>query len=565
MEASEARAQLHARLAHVRATTFNVPHEAIAAASEAEELAAQLGDEPLRVEAMLQRATACLTASQFDVARSLADVLERLPVAPAQRAGLLRVRAILAQRSGDLAAALRLANEGLVMVSTLGAEAAPVATSLHNVAANVLTLVADPAGAIDHYLKALELQRLYGGERRRENSAILQSNIGLAYRELQQWADAENAFLQALEELQVSGYVRAIVLGNLGLVRAEHGRASEAIAPLRQALALCEGLEHPRGIGTMHHNLGVALHAAGELDAAEAAYLTALEVRARVGEALDTLETRIRYASLLVDMGGHAEAEQLVLQVLESPASRDWHRRRAEAHQVLFRSYRQRGDFERALHHHEAYHAACNAWNDDRGRHRAELLRARLHSEQVAREREAERAQLDELARLSRTDALTGVANRRRSDELLAAMLETGEPFAVALLDVDRFKAVNDTHSHAVGDTVLREVAGVIQRRLRAGDTVARFGGEEFVVYFPGAAVGPAQNACERLRVAIERHDWGRVAPGLAVTASLGVTGARRGDPAEAVLGRADAALYVAKRSGRNRVVAAEPSPLPEG
>jgi diguanylate cyclase (GGDEF)-like protein len=143
-------------------------------------------------------------------------------------------------------------------------------------------------------------------------------------------------------------------------------------------------------------------------------------------------------------------------------------------------------------------------------------------------------------------------------------MLESGDTFAVALLDVDRFKVVNDAYSHAVGDTVLREVATIIQRLLRAGDTVARFGGEEFVVYFPGAAVGSARQACERLRVAIECHDWSRVAHGLVVTVSLGVAGARSGDSADALLGRADAALYVAKRGGRNQVVAADTAALPE-
>jgi diguanylate cyclase (GGDEF)-like protein len=157
---------------------------------------------------------------------------------------------------------------------------------------------------------------------------------------------------------------------------------------------------------------------------------------------------------------------------------------------------------------------------------------------------------------MAERDALTGLWNRRRSDAELAAALAAGPqartPMCVALLDLDRFKQINDTFSHATGDDVLCRVADVLRA---VPGHAGRQGGEEFILILPGD-LDEATKACEAIRMALFSYGWQSVAERLSVTVSAGVTRLRPGDDAHSALSRADELLYAAKHSGRNRVVA---------
>jgi two-component system cell cycle response regulator len=176
------------------------------------------------------------------------------------------------------------------------------------------------------------------------------------------------------------------------------------------------------------------------------------------------------------------------------------------------------------------------------------------------------RARNAELETVTRTDALTGIYNRRHLEErlhgLLAATRRHRQPVAVLMIDVDHFKAVNDSLGHAAGDAVLREIADRLRRGVRADDVVGRWGGEEFVVV--GAATGgdAAAALAERLRRAIALSAVRLEGGGeVAVTVSIGCAAGVDGD-AEELVRRADACLYEAKALGRDRTVAAvEPAP----
>jgi diguanylate cyclase (GGDEF)-like protein len=154
-------------------------------------------------------------------------------------------------------------------------------------------------------------------------------------------------------------------------------------------------------------------------------------------------------------------------------------------------------------------------------------------------------------------DQLTGMLNRKalgaRTHELAQQSQVTGEPVGVIVADVDHFKRVNDTRGHAVGDIVLKEVAYVLRKQLRAFDLAYRLGGEEFVILVPGSELAHTSELAERLRAAVAAN---LIRGGLSVTISLGVAGSRRDERFDyaAVFAEADAALYNAKRSGRNRV-----------
>jgi diguanylate cyclase (GGDEF)-like protein len=158
-------------------------------------------------------------------------------------------------------------------------------------------------------------------------------------------------------------------------------------------------------------------------------------------------------------------------------------------------------------------------------------------------------------------DPLTGLLNRRAMQTLLEREWQRhqrlGEPFALVSVDIDHFKRINDRHGHGAGDAVLREVALLLRDAARGIDLVARMGGEEFLLLLPGTDTRSGQAAAQRLRQALVTREM-LLTPGVTkvVTASFGVAAPLPGDPqVDVLLQRADAALYHAKRSGRNRVV----------
>ncbi|MBP8296763.1 MAG: GGDEF domain-containing protein [Burkholderiales bacterium] len=168
-----------------------------------------------------------------------------------------------------------------------------------------------------------------------------------------------------------------------------------------------------------------------------------------------------------------------------------------------------------------------------------------------------------QIVEASLTDALTGVGNRRRLEQALAVEIgrvrRMGGTLSAIMADVDHFKRINDEHGHGAGDKVLARVAALLKSQTRATDTVARFGGEEFIVLMPHTGIAQAAAKAEQFRGALAAEV---IAPMTApVTSSFGVAELECDEDGESLLRRADAALYRAKQGGRNRVVAAgEPS-----
>ncbi|MET3909674.1 diguanylate cyclase (GGDEF)-like protein [Bradyrhizobium sp. S3.3.6] len=162
---------------------------------------------------------------------------------------------------------------------------------------------------------------------------------------------------------------------------------------------------------------------------------------------------------------------------------------------------------------------------------------------------------IEELAEL---DELTGSYNRRCIMRLLDAEMEKSRqaaaPCAIALIDLDWFKRINDAYGHPVGDEVLRTFAITIFANIRPDDRFGRYGGEEFLLLLPGTANEAASRMLERLRGIIADLDWSAFSPGMSVTISAGVVTLRNNDTADTFLARADSALYSAKAQGRNRI-----------
>jgi diguanylate cyclase (GGDEF)-like protein len=181
---------------------------------------------------------------------------------------------------------------------------------------------------------------------------------------------------------------------------------------------------------------------------------------------------------------------------------------------------------------------------------------------ELAREVNSLRKDVEDARVAAATDKLTGAANRAAFDAELERLIELasagGQGFALLLCDLDHFKKINDTYGHPIGDRVLMGFVGFCRGKVRRGDVVARWGGEEIAILLPSASERVAHRKAQSMLKELARHDWaidgGRT---LRFTASVGVTAWTAGDTAAALLERADRALYGAKQGGRNRALRA--------
>ena len=176
--------------------------------------------------------------------------------------------------------------------------------------------------------------------------------------------------------------------------------------------------------------------------------------------------------------------------------------------------------------------------------------------EQRTEELREKTAELEEQAT---HDKLTGLFNRRYVDDFLQRELDSAHrhdrPFTIALADIDHFKRVNDSHSHAIGDKVLCRVSEILVNRCRKTDVVARYGGEEFLLCFPDTSASFAEQICSEIRYAVEKTDWSDIGLGIRMTISFGIAEVGRDSRVTTLLSDADTRLYQAKHKGRNRIV----------
>jgi diguanylate cyclase (GGDEF)-like protein len=267
-----------------------------------------------------------------------------------------------------------------------------------------------------------------------------------------------------------------------------------------------------------------------DVDAVPACLITFAEIKRIEGDVPGAL-TLLERCRELTRRDGVPEMDAIALQLL------------ATCHADL-------GNFECAYREMVEFHEAWTARRSEQSEALASVTQARFAIDEARRDRERFRE-------LAERDALTGLWNRRRSDDHLAALLTVPPadrtPLSVAILDLDHFKRINDTFSHEAGDSVLRRIGDMLRLIVDPIGHAARHGGEEFVLFLDTDPVR-ALETCERLRAAVECHDWSEIAPGLHVTTSIGVTPLRPDDEARSVLARADAHLYAAKKAGRNQV-----------
>jgi diguanylate cyclase (GGDEF)-like protein len=295
---------------------------------------------------------------------------------------------------------------------------------------------------------------------------------------------------------------RALALAKLGEIDEAGKLAEEVVLPLRAR-------ENHSGSRTAHLALGVVRRAQGDLTAARREFLAAQELLNFGARPEERLIIRYELAALAAEAAGTQEARDL-FETVRDQARQLWQLRLERV--AMLRQAQQRAEMER-----------------EQARTELALMR----------------------------DPLTGLGNRRHFDQLMASV-DAGTlpgPTALLLVDVDRFKAINDGYSHSVGDQVLRSIASTLLEHCRSDDLAIRYAGDEFTVFLH-ADLTAATQVAERIRAAVRDTDHTRIAPGLAVSLSIGVALLRPGMTAEDLFHAADHQLYEAKRRGRDRIAA---------
>ncbi|HET7231071.1 MAG TPA: tetratricopeptide repeat-containing diguanylate cyclase [Longimicrobium sp.] len=460
-------------------------------------------------------------------------------------------------RRAECPTALQLQLQALEMQRRVGDVEGEGSTHIH--LGNVYYELSDFPRALEHFRAALALKEAQRDSLGRANAM---NNIGNIYGRLHQYDTALDYHTRTLALRRGLGdrLGESIALVNVGSSYKEMGEYPRALELFQAAL------EHAEQMGNLEIRaevlvcLGDVTRQLGKLEDAVAFYTEAIHVASDTGNTATEAGARVGLGQALVAAGAPHAADELRTALvlgkrIQSPLIV------YEAHQALSDAYEAGGDLGAALEHYRAYHRVKDEVEGAETERRIQAILTRAEIERGQREAELLRAQAAELERLTREDALTGLANRRHLDALLALEWERARRFGrhltAVMVDVDHFKAVNDGWSHATGDAVLRQVAHILRDGIRAVDVAARYGGEEFVLLLVETEPGQAVHACEKLRAAIEAHDWPSIAPGLRVTASFGVAGNTGADSPDDLLAAADARLYTAKRAGRNRVVAA--------
>ncbi len=442
----------------------------------------------------------------------------------------------------------------------------------------------DSEQALSYYLQGLALSEKLANRRSR---LVLLGNLGELYDDM---GDLDRSLEYtrlslALSEEIGSRHTAGISLKGLGFLYARRGDYDNALVFYGRALELQRGIGDRQGQASTLCHLGdlrsndqrqqalECYHQSLTLTRQIAHPYTEAQVLLSLGNFYaheDPTQARLYYEDALT------LAQQMKLQGLIRDGS-----------EALYRLYKRQTDFGRALGQLETLREAERTLADERAARRTQHLLIQFEVERTQQAAEIERLRNVELARANRAlhevndqnvrllerlreqagrlqrqateDGLTGLYNRRYAECQLKREFRRARryarPLSVAVVDIDNFKAINDSFSHAVGDSVLKVVADILTASIRPADMAARYGGEEFVLALPETDAAGGLAVCEKLRRAVESYPWRELHPELKVTLSVGLCSELDPVSVERMLSAADAKLYRAKGSGKNRVV----------
>lgn len=462
------------------------------------------------------------------------------------------------------------------------------ASSLNNLGI-ALRDMGQAAEALEVLLQSLEVANATQHTRQQ---AYAQLNIGISLAQLGDAAAAVERFNDVLR-LAEPGDDRGIECSarvELGEAHISLGRHDEGLRQLHRAWQLAEKTANAGDLALVMRALGAAHQGLGAFATAEERLHAALTLARQLGD-LDLVADTLRLLGKNQLLQGRPnDALFLLDEALQTALARGAAQLAAPIHELLAQAHEAAGDLAEALTNLREFQRARDALQGQATLRRVHALMWRQQLAGLEREAETQRdlnqslahalaaarqaeqdkaallaevaAQAEALQQLAREDGLTQVANRRWFDTQWPKEMERARrhqhALAVAMVDVDDFKRINDRFSHAVGDEVLRRVARVLRDNCRSNDLVARYGGEEFVLMFVETPIAGARITCEKLRQLIQAVDWAAVHEGMPpVTVSIGLACWTPETAPTNVLGDADAELYRAKDLGKNRVCCA--------
>jgi len=346
---------------------------------------------------------------------------------------------------------------------------------------------------------------------------------------------------------------------------------TQGLILMREAATVAMGQGNPFNEALAHTNLVSILVKLGQHDEAREHGVRGKTLSRAHGYRSLEIDIDAQLAELVRAAGRLDEATSMMEAQLADPDIADEPKLLAKLHRSLYEMHKSSGRFEQALGQFEKLHAVLLRTTVQTAGLQSQMLintiemeHARHELERSQLEASMARVRAEELDAQAHTDPLTRLSNRRALDRELPWMVglaQSGvQPLCAAMIDFDHFKWVNDRFGHGTGDEVLTIMASMLRTIIRGTDLAVRVGGEEFLLVFADTGLEAASRACERLLALVRGYSWESLAPGLACTISIGVASLASDESVSSWLGRADAALYEAKRAGRDQLATSAPA-----
>lgn len=418
-----------------------------------------------------------------------------------------------------------------------------IALSLYNLA-GVFVYQGAYHQALKNYYRALHIHEDTGNI---SETAAAYNGIGNVYYQQDEYT-AASKYYEKCRQLAVSAddrFNEAMALGNLGNIRLVSGDIGEAHHLYNTSLKIRKEINDRIGEAMMYLNIGYVYSERQEYAQALPYYQLSLDIRSELNHTIGIISACSSIGEVLTRLREYPRAAAHLFRGLRLAEGIHARHSEMDACLRLSRLFETRAKYKNALHYHRRA-----------GRLKDEIFTEKSNAA-IAEMRV--RFETDQMEKLSYTDQLTGLSNRRHMQaeirEMILEQRSSGTPFTVLMIDLDNFKNINDLYGHDAGDAVLREVADIFQTSLRKIDIKSRWGGEEFVILLPHTSIENARNIGEKLLQKVRSAEVSHEAHTIHVTFSCGIASCGDDSTAETLIKEADDALYLAKNSGRNRII----------
>lgn len=406
-------------------------------------------------------------------------------------------------------------------------------------------------------------------------SAVALNYLAIIQEELGNMDEALGIYDKAIKyaRLAEDSNILGRILANIGEAYVNIEMTREGILHLTEAELHLKVTRDKDLVSWCKMSMARAYEIEGKFDLAESLFRKAIRMTRHSKNGRTHAENLVAFGQFMLARGRHIVAKRSLTQALEIVKKIPIEREIFKTHFALSELFEKTKRYALAFEHFKAFYQVRSKLWDEAASIKIERLQKAFELDHAKQQREIERLRNVELATANKKlakqavllkeiairDALTTLFNRRHMWELMAQeeknSLQSYKPLSIAFVDIDHFKAINDNFSHAIGDDTLVAIAKVLKKSVRQKDCVARWGGEEFVILFVNTNLDEAEQICEFIREKVESFNWSNIQQGLSVTASFGVAQLTQDQNIEETLNVADELLYLAKQTGRNKVV----------